>query len=86
MHLICIDRIYTRNVKVPNRIKCALSQLTSVCGLNAGRSDSECECWWAQPSSHDKIVHVHSCARLVSGTQVIAAGWDLWKIKINSME
>ena len=34
------------------------------------------ECWWAQPSSHDGSVHVHSRARSVSGTQEIAAGWD----------
>ena len=34
------------------------------------------ECWWAQPSSHDGSVHVHSRARLVSRTQVMAAGWD----------
>ena len=34
------------------------------------------ECWWAQPSSHDGSVHVHSYARSVSGTQVMAAGWD----------
>ena len=34
------------------------------------------KCWWAQPSSHDRSVHVHSRARLVSGTQLMAAGWD----------
>ena len=34
------------------------------------------ECWWAQPSSHDRSVHVHSCVRSVSGTQLMAAGWD----------
>ena len=34
------------------------------------------ECWWAQPSSHDESVYVHSCAKSVSGTQVMAAGWD----------
>ena len=34
------------------------------------------ECWWAQPSSHDGSVHLHSRARSVSGTQVMAAGWD----------
>ena len=34
------------------------------------------ECWWAQPSSHDGSVHVHSRARSVSGTQVMAAGLD----------
>ena len=30
--------VRTINVKVPNRIECALSQSTSVCGLNAVRS------------------------------------------------
>ena len=35
------------------------------------------ECWWVQPSSHDGSVHVHSRARSVSGTQVMAAGWDI---------
>ena len=35
------------------------------------------ECWWAQPSSHDGSVHVYSRARWVSGTQLMAAGWDL---------
>ena len=34
------------------------------------------ECWWAQPSSHDGSVNVHSRARSVSGTQVMTAGWD----------
>ena len=34
------------------------------------------ECRWAQPSSHDGSVHVHSRARSVSGLQVMAAGWD----------
>ena len=34
------------------------------------------ECWWAHPSSHDGSVHVHSRARSVSGTQLMAAGWD----------
>ena len=34
------------------------------------------ECWWAQPSSYDGSVHVHSRARSVSGTQVMAAGCD----------
>ena len=29
-----------------------------------------------QPSSHDGSVHVHSRVRSVSGTQVMAAGWD----------
>ena len=34
------------------------------------------ECWWAQPSSHDGRVHVHSHAWSVSRMQVMAAGWD----------
>ena len=39
------------------------------------------ECWWAQPSSHDGSVHVHSCARSVSGTQLMAAGWNFADIQ-----
>ena len=35
------------------------------------------ECWWAHPSSHDGSVHVHSRAGSVSGTQLMAAGWDI---------
>ena len=35
------------------------------------------KCWWTQPSSHDGSVHVHSRARSVSGTLVMAARWDL---------
>ena len=35
------------------------------------------ECWWAHPSSHDGSVYVHSRARSVSGTQLMAAGWDI---------
>ena len=34
------------------------------------------ECYWAQTTSHDGSVHMHSCARSVSGTQVMAAGWN----------
>ena len=34
-----------------------------------------------QPSSHDGSVHVHSRARLVSGMQVMAAGWDFADIQ-----
>ena len=34
------------------------------------------ECWWAQPSSHDGSVHMHSRARSVSGTQVMSVGWN----------
>ena len=39
------------------------------------------ECWWAEPSSHDGSVHVHSRARSVSGTQVMATGWDFADIQ-----
>ena len=39
------------------------------------------ECWWAQPSSHDGSVHVHSRTRSVSGMQVMAAGWDIADIQ-----
>ena len=38
VHSIHIDCVRTRNVKVSNRIECALSQSTSVCGLNPVRS------------------------------------------------
>ena len=34
------------------------------------------ECWWADPSLHDGSVHVHSRARSVSGTQLMAGSWD----------
>ena len=40
-HLIRIDRVRTRNVKMPNWIECALSQSTFVCGLNPVRSGLE---------------------------------------------
>ena len=40
-HSIHIDRVRTRNVKVPNLIECALSQSTSVCGSNPVRSGLE---------------------------------------------
>ena len=39
------------------------------------------ECWWVQPSSHDGSVHVHSRVMSVSGTQVMAAGWDFAEIQ-----
>ena len=39
------------------------------------------ECWWAQLSSHDGSVHVHSRARSVSGTQVMAASWNFADIQ-----
>ena len=39
------------------------------------------ECWWVQPSSHDGSVHVHSCTRSVSRTQVMTASWDIVDIQ-----
>ena len=39
------------------------------------------ECWWVKPSSHDGSVHMHSRARSVSGTQVMAAGWNFADIQ-----
>ena len=41
VYSIHIDRVRTRKVKVPNLIKCSLSQSTSVCGLNPVRSGLE---------------------------------------------
>ena len=54
----------------------ALSQSTSVCGLNPVRS-GEMEYWWAQPLSHDGSVYSLSRVRSVSGTQLMAAGCRL---------
>ena len=34
------------------------------------------ECWWAQLSSHDGSVNVHSRARSINGSLVMAARWD----------
>ena len=39
------------------------------------------ECWWAQPSSHDGSVHVHSRVRSVSGKP----GWDFTDLQ-NQLE
>ena len=39
------------------------------------------ECWWVQPSSQDGSLHTHSHARLVRGTQLMAAGWDFAETK-----
>ena len=39
------------------------------------------ECWLAHPSSCDGSVHVHSRARSVGGTQVMAASWDFTDIQ-----
>ena len=39
------------------------------------------ECWWVHPLSHDRSVHVHSRARSVSGTLMMAAGWDFADIQ-----
>ena len=38
-------------------------------------------CWWVQPLSHDGSVHVHSRARSVHGTQLMAAGWHFAEMK-----
>ena len=44
------------------------------------------ECWWAQPSSHDGSLHVHSRARSVSGTKEMAAAVGTSRtFKINLM-
>ena len=40
-HSIRIDRVRTKDVKVPNRMECAMSQSTFVCGLNPVRSGLE---------------------------------------------
>ena len=60
MHSICIDRIRTRNVKVPNLIECALSQSTSVCGLNPVRSGLE---WNVGGRSLRHMTEVCTCIR-----------------------
>ena len=39
------------------------------------------ECWWAQTSSHDRSVHVHSRARSFRGTQLMAGGWGFTETK-----
>ena len=39
------------------------------------------EYWWAQRSSHEGSVHVHSRAKSVSGTQVMPAGWNFVDIQ-----
>ena len=44
------------------------------------------ECWWADPSSHDGSVHVHSRARSVSGKQLMAGGWDFADLQNDSKE
>ena len=53
---------------MPNRIECALSQSTFVCGLNPVRSGLE----WNVGGRSLR----NSRARQVGGTQVMAAGWD----------
>ena len=39
------------------------------------------ECCWAQPSSHDGSVDMHSRARSVSGMQEMAGGWDFAELQ-----
>ena len=60
---------------MPNQIECALSQSTSVCGLNPVRSGLE----WNV--GYDGSLHAHSRARSVRGTQLMAAGWDFAETK-----
>ena len=65
-HSIHIDRVRTRNVKVPNRIECALSQSTSVCGLNPVRSGLE---WNVGGRS---LHHMHDqCAQVFTDDVVV---------------
>ena len=66
-HSIRIDRVRTRNIKVPNRIQCALSQSTFVCGLNPVRSGLECNVDWRSLRHMNGSVYVYSRARSVSG-------------------
>ena len=68
-HSIHIDRVRTRNVKVPNRIECALSQSTSLCGSNPVTSGLE---WNVGGRSlrHMTSVHRHSRMTSVRGTYV----------------
>ena len=62
-HSIRIDRVRTRNVKVPNRIECALSQSTFVCGLNPVRSGLE---WNVDGRSLRHMMEVCAFSRDVS--------------------
>ena len=62
-HSIHIDRVRTRNVKVPNRIECALSQSTSVCGSNPVRSGLE---WNVGGRSLRHMTCVHRYSRMTS--------------------
>ena len=62
-HSIHIDRVRTRNVKVPNRIECALSPSTSVCGSNPVRSGLE---WNVGGSSLRHMTSVHRHSRITS--------------------
>ena len=75
-HSIHIDRVRTRNVKVPNRIKCALSQSTSVCGSNPVRSGLE---WNVGGRSLRHMTSVHGHSRMTSvhvrGTYIVVI-WE----------
>ena len=55
--------VRTRNVKVPNRIECALSQSTSLCGLNPVTSGLE---WNVGGRSFRHMTSVHSRSRMTS--------------------
>ena len=77
---IRIDRVRTRNVKVSNWIEYALSQSTSVCGLNPVRSGLE---WNVGGRSlcHMTEVCTRIRVRSVRGMQLIAAGWNFAETK-----
>ena len=62
-HSIHIDRVRTRNVKVPNRIECALSQSTSVCVSNPVTSGLE---WNVGGRSLRHMTSVHRHSRMTS--------------------
>ena len=76
-HSIHIDRIRTRNVKLPNWIECALSQSTSVCGSNPVRSGLE---WNVGGRSlcHMTSVHRHSWMTSVRGYEGFV-GYIYWR-------
>ena len=63
VHSIHIDRVRTRNVKESNRIECALSQSTSVCGSNPVRSGLE---WNVGGRSLHNMTSVHRHSRMMS--------------------
>ena len=62
-HSIHIDRVRTRNVKVSNWIEYALSQSTSLCGLNPVTSGLE---WNVGGRSLRHMTSVHRRSRMTS--------------------